>query len=141
MNEEKYPKLFISRLEAKGNLKKPFNQVIDFKILKETKEYDRKFSVEIRKTNISPKAAESKPVSFRSGSIVHLKDLLTSVMKMYGTWVSLNGTITPFNETELEGRDIDMALEQFWPFIKDDLKRALRDGFVLGLEENKVKIR
>jgi hypothetical protein len=128
-------------LEEKGNLKQGFSQTLDCFILKEVEGLERKWVLQIGKSRINIKAAEAKPVSFRSSSLIQLKELIHCLIKMYGAWEVLNLIQSPVAEKDkIKSEELYAMIDSHYRSLSEEMKRSFKDGYILGLEETKVKV-
>jgi hypothetical protein len=130
----------LGRLEEKGNLKQGFTQTLDCFILKEVEGMERKWVVSIGKGKINPNAKEAKPTSFRSISLVQLKELIHMLLKMYGAWEILNYVHSAIEEKEIKAEELQAIIDSHYRSLSEEMKRSFRDGYILGLEESNVKV-
>ncbi len=138
MKIKEYPKISLGRLEDVGGLKSGFGNVLDVFILKESGKLNRKWVIQLQKSLIQ-NTDEGKPRSFRSESIIQLKELLHTLIKMFGAWEIL-GILSPFNDKKIKMEDLNIEIENRWRSLSIDMKSSYRSGFVLGLEDRKVKV-
>jgi hypothetical protein len=108
--------------------------------LKEIEGMERKWVLQIGKSRINPKAREAKPTSFRSVSLMQLKELIHILLKMFGAWEVLNIVQSSITEKEIRSEELYAIIDSHYRSLSEEMKRSFRDGYILGLEEARTKV-
>jgi len=128
-----YEKIFISKFEERGGLNKIPSQALEIKILKKTGEFPTKLSIELKKPAI--KGEEGKPRSFRTSSQITIENIIASLSRALGYFLSEKGRFSdPFTE-KIDKANLELK-------VNDELKHLfakIKESFMDGVREFEEK--